>query len=119
MALPIAQELTEYISIYNTTAVKTAAGEVRTQSTKFCDAWARITEGGGSGPDPETMQHESQTQTFEIIAAHVDGVRAWMSIAWGTRQLDITEPPQKIFDRNNRPWMIIHASEYLERDVRV
>ena len=119
MALPIAQELTEFISIYSTTSARSAAGEVRVKSAKVCDAWARIAEQGGSGPVPETMQHESQTQGFEIVTQYVDGIRAWMSIAWGSRQLDIVEPPQKIVDRNNRPWMIIQATEYIERDVTV
>jgi head-tail adaptor len=118
MALPRPQELTEFISIYNTTSARSAAGEVRTASTKVCDAWARITEGGGSGPEPETMQHESQTQGFEIITQYVEGIRAWMCITWGTRQLDIVEPPQKILDRSNRPWMVIQATEYIEHDVR-
>lgn len=116
MALPSPQELTEYISIYNTAGAATAEG-VRTKSTLFATCWARITEGSGSY-DPVTQQHEGQVQDFEIVTQHIDGVKAWMTISWGARQLDITEPPQKVFDRNNRQWMIIRATEYSERDVR-
>lgn len=120
MALPLAQELTEDISIMNTTVSGVGSDTVRVPTSEFASASARIQEVGGPGPTVETMQHESQIQNFEIITQYIEGVRAWMTIMWGSpaRQLDITDTPQKIFDRYNRQWLIIHASEYTERDVR-
>ena len=116
MALPRAQELTEYITFMNTTVPKSASGTA-TQTTEYASAKARIEETGGRGPEEETMQHQSQTLTFEVITQYIDGIKAWMEIAWGTRTLTIIDAPQKIKDGNGRNWLIIQAEEYSERSL--
>lgn len=119
MALPRGpQELTEYISIHNTTGVREAGGAVREVSTKVCDSWARITEGDATS-QPVTHQHEGQDQNFEIIIPWVEGIKAWMSILWGSpaRQLDIVDVGQRIIVRPQWQLLIIHATEHTERSL--
>ncbi len=63
------------------------------------------------------MQHLAQAQDFEIITQYIEGVTGFMEITWGTRTLTISEAPQKIYDAQRRPWMIIHAQEVIEEQV--
>jgi hypothetical protein len=114
-SIPLPQELTESISIKNT-STPVSNNDIATESTTFATAWARITEGGGT-IGAITQQNEAQVQSFEIWTQWVDGVRAWMQIAWGTRTLVIVAAPQKIVDRFNRRWLIIQAEETLERSL--
>ncbi len=114
MALPQAQELTEYITIVDTSPESSATGKREASGSMIATAWARITEGGGT-TEPTDQQHEGQTQEFEVITQYIEGVRAWHSILWGSRQLDIVEPPQKIFDPKHRAWLVMRAEEYIER----
>jgi hypothetical protein len=116
MSLPRAQELTEFITFKTTGGAVSAALKTAVTTVTFASAWARITEGGGP-IEPNDQQHEIQTQTFEVITQHIEGVTGFMEIAWGTRTLVITEAPQKILDKNNRSWMIIHAEEVIERSL--
>jgi hypothetical protein len=115
MALPRPQELTEQISIVNTTGLKTGSG-VSEKTTVVETLFARIEEVDGS-LDDEDQQHQSQTVAYEVVTQYVPGVTGFMGITWGDRELEIIAPPQKVYDRNNRPWMIIRATEITERSL--
>lgn len=116
MPTPRAQELTEFITFKNPSGAVSAALKTAETVTTFASAWARITE--GTGPiEPNDQQHEVQSQGFEIWTQYIAGVTGFMEIAWGTRTLVMTEAPQKVLDRANRQWLLIHAEEAIERSL--
>ena len=115
MALPTAQELTEYVSFVNIATPMHTSG-YGTQTTTFATAWAKITEVGGM-MDTETQQIVRSIADFEVVVPYFDGITVLMEINWGSRKLKIAAPPQKILDRYNRPWSIIRAQEITEHSV--
>lgn len=117
MSLPLAQELTEYITFKTVSGTLNASTGKASSSVTYANAYARIEEMGGTIDEPPDQQHQSETHNYEIITQYLSGVTAFMEIAWGSKTLVITDAPQKQFDRNNRQWLIIHASETLESDV--
>ncbi len=116
MALPFPQELTEHIVFRNVSGERDAVTRLAATTTVFAHAWARIEETGGT-LDDATFQHQVQARTFEIVTQWIDGVDGFMEIAWGSRRLTMTEPPQKVFDRHRRPWTIIRAQEATEEQA--
>lgn len=116
MPTPIPQELRELI-IFKSTAGPTTIGGVSTEVATIATAWARITEGGGAGAEDEDMQHQGQTQSFEVWTQWIPDITSFLQIEWGARTLTIVETPQKVLDRHGRAWLLIHAEETIERSV--
>jgi len=116
MPTPIAQELRELITFRDTAGPTTIAG-VSAETTTIATAYARITEGGGAGAEDEDMQHQGQTQSFEVWTQWIPNITSFLQIEWGSRTLVIVETPQKIVDRFGRQWLLIHVEETIERSL--
>jgi head-tail adaptor len=116
MAVPIAQELNQFIEFKNVGAPFDASSKIGVVISTFASAWARITDLGGS-MDAEDMQHPTQIQGFEIWCRYIEGLTGFMQISWGTRSLTITGPPQKTADMHGRMWWIIRAEEVKEQSL--
>jgi hypothetical protein len=116
MALPLPHELREYIQFKNVTAPYDASSGTGVEGTVFAGVWARITDLGGT-MDAEDMQHPKQIQGFELCCRHIAGLTGFMQISWGTRNLIITGPPEKISDMHGREWWIIKAEEVQEQSL--
>jgi uncharacterized phiE125 gp8 family phage protein len=116
MAIPIAQELREYIEFIDVSPPFQARDKTGVAGATFAISYARITPQGGSIGEND-MQHRSQTQEFEIWVRWFDGLTGFMEIVWGSRSLVMTGPPQKFVDVNNRAWWIIRAEEVIEQEL--
>ena len=115
MGTPIAQELTERVVFWSTTAPMTATG-IPTRVAAVYTQWARITETGGT-VDELDKTDRGQRQGFEVWVRYNSGITGFMCIVWGTRILQIIDAPTKVIDIRKQQWLRIQTQEATEQAI--
>ena len=114
MAIPIAQELNQFITFKTPTGARNAVSGVAATLTTVLSVWAKITDLGGDVEQTEQGDHAFRNR-YEIWTRYSASITAFQQIVWGSKTLVITSPPQKVVDANNRWWSVLQA-EYVTEE---
>lgn len=108
MPIPTAQELNQKVIFKTPSGARNATTDVAATLTTVITLWAKVTDLGGDVEQTDQQTH-AQRQRYEIWTRYSDLITAFLQIAWGSKTLVITSPPQKVVDMNNRWWTVCQA----------
>jgi hypothetical protein len=111
MNLPTIGELTETIDIVNVAPPYGVDGNGRIISTFCSGIRAKIDYGGGQLAN-QTQEIEAYTQDYRVWIRRRRGVTAFQQIAWRSKRLVITAPPEPFGQ-----WILINAQETISRNI--